>query len=94
MSGNVNQRAKARRAGAPAWMVGSDIVGVGNPGIPMFNYMRRRTPHYQGTNRDYNPCTNQLSGTGRHRSQFSVTADGINKDSPVANCNKDEIKGV
>ena len=78
MSANVNQRAKANRAGKPAWMVGSSIVGVGNPSTPMLNYMRTRTPHSGGTNKNYNPCTNQLGGVGRYKSQFNVTADGAN----------------
>lgn len=81
MSANVNQRAKARRAGKPAWMVGEPIFGVGNPSTgPLRNYMITRTPlgkYVTGNNVHHNPCTNQLSGTGRYRSQFSVTADGI-----------------
>jgi len=98
MSGNVNQRAKSRRAGAKAWMVGEPINGVGNPIFGRGNHKNQtnnnelltRIPlgkHVKGNTVDVNPCTNQLSGTGRHRSQFSVTADGINKN----NCNKDTM---
>ena len=99
MSGNVNQRAKARRAGAPAWMVGEPINGVGNPIFGRGNHKNKtnnnelltRTPlskYTTGNNVDVNPCTNQLGGVGRYKSQFSVTADSINVNSPSVDCNK------
>jgi hypothetical protein len=77
MSGNVNQRMKAIKSGLPAYMVGSNVGGIGAKGIPMSNYINRRT---FVTDKSLVPCTNQLSGVGRYKSQFSVTADSSNKN--------------
>ena len=99
MSGNVNQRAKARRAGAKAWMVGEPISGVGNYIFGRGNHKNNvnnnellaRTPLGKDRKRNnvtVNPCTNQLGGVGRYKSQFSVTADSINVNSPFVDCNK------
>ena len=89
MSGNVRARAKQRRSGAPAWMVGEPINGVGTyifgrgnlKNTISNNELRSRTPlgkNMPGNNVNYNPHINQLSGIGQFRSQFSVSADGIN----------------
>lgn len=91
MSGNVRARAKQRRAGAPAWMVGEPINGVGNyifgrgnlKNTISNNELRSRTPlgnQMPGNNSNYISSTNQLGGVGQFRSQFSIGADGVNKN--------------
>ena len=91
MSGNVRARAKQRRASAPAWMVGEPINGVGNyifgrgnlKNTISNNELRSRTPlgkDMAGNNSNHISSTNQLGGVGQFRSQFSVGADGVNKN--------------
>lgn len=87
MSGNVKARVKQRRSGAPAWMVGEPINGVGNYIFGRGNHknninnneLKSRTP-ITNHNINYVSNTNQLGGVGQFRSQFNVNADGVNKN--------------
>lgn len=89
MPGNAIQRAKARRSGEKAWMVGEPINGVGNYIFGRRNHTNgnsnnelfRRTPlgnTMPGNSAHLVPKINQLSGVGRYRSQYHVDADAIN----------------
>tara|TARA_B100001093_G_scaffold452791_1_gene461075 strand:- start:17 stop:622 length:606 start_codon:yes stop_codon:yes gene_type:complete len=72
-------------------MVGEPINGVGNyifgrgnlKNTISNNELRSRTPlgnKMPGNNSNYISDTNQLGGVGQFRSQFSVGADGVNKN--------------
>ena len=92
MSRNTIDRQISRRSGARAWMVGEPINGVGNYLFGRGNHtnttqnnneLRRRTPlgkGVTGNNVDYVSNVNQLGGIGRFKTQFFVSADGINKN--------------
>lgn len=76
---NIN-RAKARRSGNKAWIVGEHAHGVGRSSF-MNRYVITRTPlgkNMPGNSVDLVSNVNQLGGIGRFNSQFATTADGVN----------------